>query len=253
MDWHIILLIVAAGILVGFINTLAGSGSIISLPLLIFLGLPANVANGTNRIAILLQSLTGVLSFKKKKVLDTTKYGLYPTIAAVLGSIIGALIAIDIDKVIMERVIGVVMVIMLFVVLYKPEKWLKEKKTNIEKPGFLQLVIFFVIGIYGGFIQAGVGIFLLVALVLNAGYDLVRANALKLLIVLLYTPFALLIFILNGQVNWEYGLILSAGNIIGALIATKFAVDWGPKFIRYILIAVIITSSLDLLGIIDLF
>ncbi len=252
MEWEIVLAVIGVGILVGFINTLAGSGSVISLPLLIWLGLPATVANGTNRIAILFQSITGVAVFKKHKKLDVKK-GIAPSISAVAGSIIGANIAVELRDVTMEKLIGVVMVVMLIVVLYKPGKWLEEQQNlQMKKTGILQIIIFFFIGIYGGLIQAGVGIFLLSALVLNVGFDLVKANAIKLLIVALYTPFVLVIFIYHSQVDWTWGLILAAGNIIGAFIASKFAVSWGPKFIRWVLITVMGFSAIDLLGIFDL-
>lgn len=252
MEWEIVLAVIGVGILVGFINTLAGSGSVISLPLLIWLGLPATVANGTNRIAILFQSITGVAVFKKHKKLDVKK-GIAPSISAVVGSIIGANIAVELHDATMEKLIGVVMVVMLIVVLYKPGKWLEEQQNlQLKKTGILQIIIFFFIGIYGGLIQAGVGIFLLSALVLNVGFDLVKANAIKLLIVALYTPFVLVIFIYHSQVDWTWGLILAAGNIIGAFIASKFAVSWGAKFIRWVLITVMVFSAIDLLGILDL-
>ncbi|MFC1733099.1 sulfite exporter TauE/SafE family protein [candidate division KSB1 bacterium] len=253
MDWYLILAVIGAGFLCGFINTLAGSGSVISLPMLIFLGLPANVANGTNRIAILLQSLTGVAVFRQHKMLEIRK-GLVPSLAAVIGSLIGANIAIEIDDAMMEKLIGVVMIIMLVVVIYKPKKWLEGKQETIsKKTSVIQFIVFFFIGIYGGLIQAGVGIFLLSALVLSVGLDLVRANAIKLLIVTLYTPFALAVFMIHDQVNYKWGFILAIGNVMGAYVASKFAVNWGPQFIRYVLIVVMIYSALELFGIINIF
>ncbi|MBI9034018.1 MAG: sulfite exporter TauE/SafE family protein [Bacteroidales bacterium] len=244
-------LLIIVGIVVGFINTLAGSGSVITLPLLIFLGLPANVANGTNRIAIFLQSVVGVRGFQRQKYLDT-KNGLWPVIVAVIGSLIGASIAVELNNQLMEKIIGIVMVLMFFVIIYKPDQWIKTQISSENKKfSILQLLIFFAIGIYGGLVQAGVGIFLLSALVLGAGYDLIRANALKLLIVAIYTPVALAVFIYYDQVNFIWGLILGGGNMIGATLATRFAVSWGPKYIRYILLTMIIVSSLKLFGLLD--
>lgn len=251
MEWYMIAAVVGVGILVGFINTLAGSGSVISLPLLIFLGLPANVANGTNRVSILLQNIVGVGSFYKKGKLDTG-HGWVPSIAAVLGAIIGANIAADLNEEVMEKAIGVLMVVMFFVILYKPDRWIKEKTEIKSQKTWIQVIVFFLVGLYGGFVQAGVGIFLLAALVLNAGYDLVKANALKLLIVLIYTPFALAVFIFNDQVWWTYGLMLGAGSMTGAFLATKFALHWGPKYIRYILLVMIVVSALKLFGAFEL-
>jgi len=253
MEWYLILAIIVVGFVAGFINTLAGSGSLLTLPLLMFLGLPANVANGTNRIAILLQNVVGVSGFQQQKVLEFKK-GIWLVIPAVLGSIAGAFIAVDLDETIMRGTIGALLVVMFFIIIYKPDKWLKENAGGFAaKPTFWQMVIFFFIGMYGGFIQAGVGFFLLAGLVLGAGFDLVRANALKVLIVLAYTIFALTIFIINDQVNFKFGLILAVGNMIGAFVGSRVAVSWGPKFVRYILLATIIFAAAELLGVVNMF
>jgi hypothetical protein len=209
------------------------------------------VANGTNRIAILLQNVVGVASFKQQKVLNV-KMGLWLAAPAIIGSLVGAQIAINLNETMMERAIGVLLFVMFFLILYKPQQWVKGKAGEVSaKPTILQFIIFFFIGIYGGFIQAGVGLFLLAGLVLGAGVDLVKANALKLLIVLLYTPFALAVFFFNDQINWKIGLILAVGNMLGAFVASRFAVAWGAKYVRYILLAVILFSALKLLGVLD--
>lgn len=247
MELEIIAAVIGVGFLCGFINTLAGSGSLLSLPLLMFLGLPANVANGTNRIAILMQNVVGVGSFYQQKVLNV-KLGLRLGIPAVIGSFIGARIAVDLDDEIMAKIIGIIMFIMLIPIFLKPKQWLKGKEEElIPKNYIIQVVIFFFIGIYGGFIQAGVGIFLLTGLVLNVGLDLVKANAIKVFIVLLYTPIALAVFIFNGQVNYLYGFVLAIGNMGGAFIASRVAVSWGAKFVRWFLIVVIIFAATKLL------
>lgn len=252
MDWYIYLAIIGAGAVAGFINTLAGSGSLVTLPLLIFLGLPANVANGTNRVAILFQNVVGVSSFRQQKMLDV-RGGLNLAIPAIVGSLVGAQIAVNLDETIMRRTIGVLMVVMLVVILVKPKRWL-EGRADVDGGafGWAQWVIFFFIGIYGGFIQAGVGVFLLAGLVLSAGYDLVRANAVKVLIVLSFTIFALAVFVLNGQVVWFVGLVLAVGNMLGAWIATRVAVKQGANFVRWLLIAVVAVSGAQLLGLFDL-
>lgn len=237
-----------AGILAGFINTIAGSGSLITLPLLMFMGLPANVANGTNRIAILLQNIVGVASFKQQKLLDT-RSGIKLIVPTIIGSLVGANLAIDLNEEMMRYSIAILLIVMFFIILLKPDKWIKGQAGLInEKPSIMQFVIFFFIGIYGGFIQAGVGFFLLSGLVLSVGFDLVRANAMKLLIVLVYTPFALGIFIYNGQVDYALGFVLAAGNMIGAFVASRYAARIGSKIIRYILLIIIFLSALKLLG-----
>ena len=152
--------VIVAGFACGFINTLAGSGSLITLPLLIFLGLPAPVANGTNRVAIVIQNIVAVTSFRTQKVLDI-KPAARLAVPAVLGAIVGANIAVDMDALIMERVIGFLMLAMVPMILWKPGAWLKKQGIGGKKSNSMSiLVTFFLIGIYGGFVQAGAGIFL---------------------------------------------------------------------------------------------
>ena len=253
MEWYLYLAVIAAGFIAGFINTLAGSGSLVTLPLLIFLGLPANVANGTNRVAILLQNVVGVSSFSHQKMLNLRR-GLILAIPAVIGSVIGAQIAVDLNEQIMRHTIGALMVVMLFVIIIRPKRWLEGRPEIIDKPpDWKQMLIFFTIGIYGGFIQAGVGIFLLAGLTLSAGFDLVRANAVKVLIILCYTVFALAIFFINNQVDWGVGLILAVGNMLGAWVASRMAVKRGAVFVRGLLIIIVVVSAIKLLGLFDLF
>lgn len=252
MSWIEVAALIFSGLLVGFINTLAGGGSIISLSVLMLLGLPANVANGTNRIAIAVQNLTAVSSFRQQKVLETRK-GLWLALPAVAGSVLGAWIAADINKEIFEYAVGVIMIMMMFFILYKPQRWIKEhRQLTRKKVTWLQFLIFFLIGIYGGFIQMGVGYFLLAAIVLGAGYELVKANAIKVLIVLLYTPFAMVVFFLNDQINWAYGLVMTLGNVGGAYLASRLAVSWGAEFVRWVIIVVILVTAAHLFNIVDL-
>ena len=250
MEWYILLLVILIGVFAGFMNTLAGGGSLLSLPLLIFLGLPANVANGTNRIAILLQNMVGVASFKQQKVLDQ-KTGFLLGLPAVIGSFIGAWLAVDINEQVLEFIIAGILIMMFFLVIFKPDKWLKGDDNAQEKPGILKMIIFFFIGMYGGFIQAGVGFFLLAGLVLGAGFDLVKANALKVFVVLLYTPVALIVFMYNNQVDYTVGLTLAVGNMAGAYIASRLAVKKGAKFVRYILLFALVAMAAKLFGIFD--
>jgi hypothetical protein len=252
MTWLTVAALIVSGVFVGFINTLAGGGTIISLSLFMFLGLPANIANGTNRVAVILQNLTSVNEFRRRKVLDFKKANKL-AIPTMLGAILGAQIASDINEAIFRKAVGVVMIVMMYFILTKPSQWLKGTEALMEKPvTWIQVVIFFVIGVYGGFVQVGVGYFILAGVVLGAGYDLVKANAIKVWIVLLYTPLALLVFILNDQVRWDFGLIHAIGNIIGAFVASRFAVSWGANFVRWFVVVVIVVFASDLLGFINI-
>lgn len=252
MDWYIYPAVIAAGFGCGFINTLAGSGSLISLPVLIFLGLPANVANGTNRVGILIQTVVSLKSFHRQKMLDL-RGGTMLALPAIVGGIIGAQIAVNLDEQMLRRVIGALMVVMLILIIARPKRWLKGRLEVMgRRPRPLEMVIFFFIGAYGGFIQAGVGIFLLAGLVLGVGYDLVRANAVKVLIVLCFTVFAMVVFMINDQILWGLGLLLAVGNAGGGWLAARLAIERGAGLVRWFLIAVVVVSAAKLLGLVDL-
>jgi len=251
MPWSEIVILIVAGLMVGFINTLAGGGSIISLSVLMMLGLPAPLANGTNRIAIAIQTLTATSSFKQQKVLPIRK-AIYMSIPAVIGSLIGSWIAVDINEEVFEKAIGVVMLIMLVFILYKPQKYIYGRAEIMEKPlNWKIYIIFFFIGIYGGFIHMGIGYFLLMSIVLGAGFDLVKANAIKVFVVLVYTPFTLIVFLWNGLIDWKYGLIMAIGSVVGALIASRLAVNKGVVFVKWVIVIVILITSGDMFGLYD--
>ncbi|HBI80511.1 MAG TPA: hypothetical protein DDY04_00820 [Bacteroidales bacterium] len=247
MNIWLYILVVLVGAAAGFINTLAGSGSLLTLPVLIFLGLPANVANGTNRIGILMQSIAAIGGFKQKKVFDWRE-GIWLTIPAAIGAFIGSMVAVDIDELLMNRIIGVLLVFMFVLLLVKPERWLNPSVSSYgTRLTPLRFIIFTAIGFYGGFIQVGVGYFLLAGLVLGAGIDLVKANAIKVLITFVFTLLALGVFIYNKQVNYSIGITMGIGNMLGAWVATHVAVKRGAVFIRWFLLICVITFALKLL------
>jgi uncharacterized membrane protein YfcA len=246
-----IVALVFSGVLVGFINTLAGGGSIISLSILIMLGLPATVANGTNRVAIALQNLVAVSSFKQQKVLEVRK-ALYLSIPAIFGSLAGSWIAVDINEAVFEKAIGIIMLVMLVFVLFKPQQYIYGRAEVSQKPvRWSTYVAFFFIGIYAGFIHMGVGYFLLAGIVLGAGYDLVKANAIKVLIILAYAPFTLAVFFFHHEINWAYGLIMAVGNMAGAWLASRMAVKKGVVFVKWVIVAVILMTSAQMFGLYD--
>ena len=231
-----------AGVVAGFINTLAGSGSLLTLPVLILLGLPANVANGTNRVGVLLQNVVAVATFRSGGKI-ALREGWLLVVPSVVGSVIGAVLAVDLDVAFLRRTIGVLMLVMLVVMLMKPERWIAEHAPQRKPRTWLEVPLFFVIGVYGGFVQAGVGIFLLAGLVLGAGYNVVGANAMKNLIVLVFTAAALVVFIANDQVQWTLGLLLGAGQSLGAWAAARLALKRGAEFVRLFVILIIVLSA----------
>ena len=246
MEWYTYIIVVVVGIAAGIINTLAAGGSMLTLPVLMAFGLSPNMANGTNRIAIFLQNVVGVTSFHRERVMDFPA-GFRVGIPAAAGAIVGALIAVNLNDEVMKLAIAGVMILVFFLILLKPNRWINSHESHPPIPYWMQVIIFFLVGIYGGFIQAGVGFFLLTSLVLGSGFELVRANALKIFVILLYTPVALLIFFLHRDVHLWLGLVLAAGNMTGAWIGTRMAVKRGATFIRWFVLAAILIASAKLI------
>lgn len=239
MDLLNILILLAVGLFAGCLNTLAGGGSLLSLPVLIFLGLPPNVANATNRVAIVLQNIFAVRGFKSKGV-SVYPFNLWLGISAFCGAIVGAFLAVDIDKEVFNRILAVVIVAVVVYMAINPLKNINKPENMGKKATITSIIIFFLVGIYGGFIQAGVGYLMIMALTLVNGFSLVKTNSIKVFVALTYTLVALGIFIYYGIVNWEFGIPLAIGNATGGWLASRWSVNKGDNWIRYI---VMVTAS----------
>ena len=241
-----IILLLFVGIGAGFINVMAGGGSSITLPILIFLGLNAPTANGTNRIAILIQNISAVSSFKKEKYQDFTG-SLKLAFFTLPGAILGAVLAVKISDDLFQKILGVVLILVALTMVV-PGKKSDYAEGNNSKVSWTVYTAMIFAGFYGGFIQAGVGFILMFSLNKLMKLELVFVNMHKVFIVLIYNIPALLIFILSGNVNWRYGFALAAGNAFGAWWAVKLAVKKGDKIIKIIISFVIIFMAMKLLS-----
>ena len=239
------LYLILIGFVVGVVNTLAGGGSLLTLPLLIFLGLPSNVANGTNRVAIFIQNIFGTAGYRSKGY-NTYPYSIYFGISALLGAIIGAKLAIDIRGEIFNKILAVVMVFVVVFLVFSPKNIERIKERLTTKYVWLSIIVFFFIGIYGGFIQAGTGFFILLALTNINKFSLLKSNATKTVVILIYTVSALATFAYYDKINWEYGLTLSVGSATGAWFASRWSVKKGDKLIRLFLIITVTGMAVKL-------
>lgn len=241
-------LLFGAGLAAGTLNVIAGGGSLLTLPVLIFAGLPAGVANGTNRIAILVQNVGAVSSFQRRRMIDWRWLWLSAA-PGLLGAGLGTWLAVRIDDASFQRVLAGVMVVVALWTLWRPlgDRPVGEAMRDLDRPGRRALIVagFFLAGVWGGFIQAGVG-FLILAITTLAGLNLVRGNALKALFVLTYTPLALTLFALEGKVDLGFGLALAAGNLTGALIGVRLAIRKGHAWIRRVVTATVIVFAIRL-------
>ncbi len=232
------------GLLAGFINVMAGGGSALTLPALIFLGLDGAMANGTNRLAILIQNIFAVTAFKQNKISAFGQSMRYALIT-LPGAVAGAFVAVQIDNFWFKKILGII-IIFVIATLILPKPSISEGKSSTHSKLFLFFSLFG-IGFYGGFIQAGVGFLLMAALFYFARLNLVLVNMHKVFVVLIYTIPAFVIFIFSGNVDWFLGLILAAGNGLGGWIGARFAVKKGEKLIRIVLIFVLIGMSIKLI------
>jgi len=251
LTWVHFVILIISGLVVGFINTLAGGGAIISLSVFMLFGLDPITANGTNRVAVLMQNTTAVINFAGKKLIDWHK-GFKIAISVILGAITGTVFANIMTIPYFKFIFGIIIIFFTIMLIINPNRWLHEKENLVNKP--LRLwhhFLFFLIGIYAGFVHVGVGYFFLFMLILGMGNELVKANAMKNFLVLTYIPFSIAIFAIQGNINWTYGLIHSIGNIIGAQIGSLMAIKRGAGFIRWIMIILTFFVVLQLFGVIN--
>jgi uncharacterized protein len=248
-----LVILFAAGLVAGFMNVVAGGGSLITLPALIFLGLPPTVANGTNRIAILFQNVTSVARFKQKGYWDPV-LGLKLAIPAMVGSLLGSRIAVDIPESMFRIILSAVMVVVLVLMVVRPKKVSEdgEEKTLTRGRQIALMVAFFGVGLYGGFIQAGVGFIIMTSLSLLTGMTLVRINSLKVFAVALYTVPALIVFISKGKTVIVPGLVLAVGNSLGAWLSTTVAVKKGDKWVSLLFVIAVSVMAIKVSGLWDL-
>lgn len=250
---NLTLLNIAAVLLIGasagFINVLAGGGSFLTLPLLIFLGLPPNLANGTNRLAILMQNAFAIGRFMHKQV-NPGRFAIKAASFALPGGIIGAWLATLVSNAQFRISLALVMIVMsLFTLLSnKKSKGMPDPLDPESYAGtwLAPGIGYFFVGIYGGYIQAGVG-FLILTVLLWQNINLVHGNAVKLTIIFFFTATALIIFAINGQVNWGMGLILGVGNMLGAWLGTHVAIKKGHDFIKHVVTVAVIGFAIKLL------
>jgi uncharacterized membrane protein YfcA len=244
MDWMELLLVAVAGIFSGFVNTVAGGGSLITLPLLIFLGLPPAAANATNRVAVIVQSFAGTAAFHKQKLINY-RLSIPLGISATAGSAIGAWYSTSLDEETFTRIIAVVIVLVVISMFFKTKTYTAEQAGE-ARSNWAGLVIFFFIGLYGGFLQAGVGFLIMAALNRYYRIDLVRTNAIKVLVVFIYTIIAVAIFIWTDLIAWKIGLLLAGGNAAGAWWASYWSVKKGEKGIRIVVAVMAVAMAVKL-------
>lgn len=245
MDVNEIVLLLVSGVIVGIINTLGGGGSVITMALFMAMGMPVAVANGTNRIAVVMQNLSATIAFMRKNMLDV-KNSLKLGIPTILGTMAGSLMAIDVDETIFKICLSVVLVVILIYLILDRNKTPQNTSPELHIRWWHYL-LFFIVGFYGGYIYIGLGFLILAVTIWTMRLDIVTANVLKGCVIFISMPFALAVFMYNGQVDYMAGLLHGAGNIFGAIVASNWAVHWGVKFVKWFTLVIIVVAFVDLI------
>jgi hypothetical protein len=235
--------VIVAGVVAGFVNTVAGGGSLLTLPALMLTGLPPTIANGTNRVAVLMQSSVAAARFDRAGVLSRAQ-ALRLAAPTLVGAALGAYAASVMSDEALEPIILGVLVLVAALFAFRPD-WVAPihvapPEARPEGPGvWLGLLV---AGLYGGFLQAGVGFVFLTVLAGMLQIDLARANALKVALVVPYTLLALVIFALADQVDWAVGALLGLSSMVGAWVGVKVAVtrtDW----LRWLVLGIVVACA----------
>ncbi|MBN2054100.1 sulfite exporter TauE/SafE family protein [bacterium] len=251
--WQLVVLFLA-GIFSGVSNVLAGGGSLVTMPLLIFLGLDAAAANGTNRLAIAIQNLFAIGGFRKLGVHDW-RFGMMLFLPALPGVLLGVFTAVSIQDLLFRRVLSVIMVLVLLLIITKrtPVGGSAAVASLTVRRKLSAMAAFALIGFYSGFIQAGVGFIVIAAMLWTTGLDLVRINALKVFVIGLSTLVATVMFAMTGNIVWRLGLVLAAGNAIGGWLGSYVAVHGGERWIKRMLVVAVLALALKLSGLYNVF
>ncbi len=237
------LLVAGAGVIAGIVNAMAGGGSLLTVALLnVFVGLPGLVANGTNRVGVLVQNASSVAAYRKEGI-SGLKRALPVIVPVTAGSLIGALLVSSVADAAFERIFGVLMIPLVFLSLRTPRSTGKHTSWHPA----LTAAVFFGIGLYGGAFQAGVGLLIVIALS-RSGLDLVNANAVKVVVILVLTAIAVPVFIARGQVDWGFAAVLAVGFAVGGWVGARIAVRGGDRVIRPVLISAVIALAGRMIG-----
>ncbi|HEX8061352.1 MAG TPA: sulfite exporter TauE/SafE family protein [Cyclobacteriaceae bacterium] len=246
MEWYEYLLITVVGFCAAFLNTIGGGGSLFTVPILTFLGMPITLANATSRVAILSQNIFAVFGFASKKVQLPVKYSFWLCLTSLLGGFIGSMLASSIDDKVFSRLFVVVMLISLVLVIFDPFKSKNQEENLSPQRQAIGAIIFFFIGIYGGFVQAGIGFLVIGTLSLVNNMNLVKVNYLKVFVAILYTAISVFVFAYEKKIVWTTGLVLAIGHALGGWYASRWSVKAGEVWIKRIMIISVIAMAIRL-------
>jgi len=239
-------IVIAVGFLAAFLNTVGGGGSLFSVPILTFLGLPITSANATSRVAILFQNIFAATGFRSKGVELPLPYSIYLGLSAMIGGFIGSMLASRIQDEVFNKIFVGVMFLSVILIIFDPFKGSRTSEVYTMKSQILGTFLFFFIGIYGGFVQAGVGFLVIAVLGLVNNMQLVKTNYVKVFSAIVYTVVSVIVFAYEGKIVWLTGFVLAIGHALGGWYASRWSVDKGEKWIKRVMVVSIIAMAIKL-------
>jgi len=236
-----IIISLVGGFFAGILNAFAGFGSIITLAIYMdVLGVAGHLANATNRVNVLASSSVSAYTFHKNGKLELVT-GKWIIVAVFLGAMVGVFMATQIDAEGFKQAFKYLLIPIFLVLLINPKKFITpDTESTIASP-WITMPLYFLMGIYAGFIQAGFGVIFLMVAVMMSKYNLITGNGLKIAIVAIYTTVIVIVFQLNGMIIWKAGLALAAGQAVGGFVAARnmTKMQGANKYAYWILLAIV--------------
>ncbi len=245
MAWYEYFLITGVGFLAAFMNTVGGGGSLFSVPILTFLGLPITMANATSRVALLFQNIFAVIGFKSKGIQLPWPYSIYLGLSSLGGGILGSVLASRISDEIFSKIFVAIMFLSVFLILYDPFKSNGQEKLDTRSQ-ITGSILFVFLGVYGGFVQAGIGFMVIAVLSLVNRMNLVRSNYVKVFAAIVYTGVSVIVFAFEGKIQWTTGFVLAAGHALGGWYASRWSVSAGEVWIKRVMVVSILAMAIKL-------
>lgn len=245
MSWYEYPLIILVGFVAAFLNTVGGGGSLFSVPILTFIGLPITIANATSRVAILFQNIFAVGGFRSKGVELPWPYAIYLGLASLGGGVVGSLLASRMSDEVFKKIFVIVMIFSIGLVLFNPFKSKGDEKLS-TKHQWLGAFLFLFIGVYGGFVQAGIGFLVIAVLSMVNNLSLVKSNYVKVFAAIVYTGVSVMVFAWQGKIDWFIGLVLAIGHALGGWYASRWSVKAGEVWIKRIMVVSVIAMAIAL-------
>jgi uncharacterized protein len=245
VSWYEYPLIILVGFIAAFLNTVGGGGSLFSVPILTFIGLPITMANATSRVAILFQNIFAVGGFRSKGVELPWPYAIYLGLASLGGGVLGSFLASTMSDAVFKKIFVVVMIFSVGLVLFDPFKSKGDEKLS-GKHQLIGSFLFLFIGVYGGFVQAGIGFLVIAVLSMVNNLSLVKSNYVKVFAAIVYTGVSVIVFAWQDKIDWFTGLILAIGHALGGWYASRWSVKAGEVWIKRVMVVSVIAMAIAL-------